>query len=86
METAKLVRWEVDTEVNMRDTEGQIQQTVGVTATQEQMIPQLGEENLRLRGDLSAAKHEREGLGQRISHTRREAEVLASQFMELLII
>ena len=83
LETAKLVRWEVETVVNMRDREGQIQQTAGVTATQEQMIPQLEEENLRLRGELSGVRHEREELGQRISYTRREVEVLGSQFMEL---
>ena len=82
-ETAKLMRWEVETVVNMRDSEGQIQQTAGVTATQEQMIPQLEEENLRQRGELSAVKHDREELGQRISYTRREAEGLGSQFMEL---
>ena len=47
------------------------------------MIPQLEEENLRLGGELSAAKREREELGQRISYTRRVVEVLGSQFMEL---
>ena len=83
LETAKLVRWEVETVVNMRDREGQIQQTAGVTATQEQMIPQLEEENLRLRGELSTVKNDREALGQSILHTRREMEVLSSQFMEL---
>ena len=57
METAKLVRWEVETVVNMRDREGQIQQTAGVTASQEQIIPQLEEENRRLRGELSVVKH-----------------------------
>ena len=83
LETAKLVRWEVETVVNMRDREGQIQQTAGVTATQEQIIPQLEEENFKLRGELSSAKHEKEELGQRINHTRREVEVLGSQFIEL---
>ena len=83
LETAKLVKWEVETVVNMRDREGQIQQTVGITASQEQLIPQLEGENLRLRGELSAAKHTTEELGQRISHTRREVEVLGNQFIEL---
>jgi hypothetical protein len=41
LETAKLEFWEVETVVNMRDREGQIQQTARVTASQEQMIPQL---------------------------------------------
>ena len=36
---------------------------------------------MRLRGELSGVKHEREELGQRISYTRREVEVLGSQFM-----
>ena len=72
-----------ETVVDMRDREGQIQQIPGVTATQEEMIPQLEEENLRLRGELSTVKNDREALGQSISHTRREMEVLSSQFMEL---
>ena len=56
----------------MRDREGQIQQTAGVTATQEQIIPQVEKENLK----LSRVKHERE---ERISYTRREVEVLGRQ-------
>ena len=83
LETAKLVKWEVETVVNMRDREGQIQQTVGITASQEQLIQQLEGESLRLRGELSAAKHIGEELGQIISHTRREVEVLGSQFIDL---
>jgi hypothetical protein len=31
LETAKLVRWDVETVVNMGDREGQIQQIAGVT-------------------------------------------------------
>ena len=38
---------------------------------------------MRLRGELSGVKHEREELGQRISYTRREVELLGSQFNEL---
>ena len=34
-------------------------------------------------GELSGVKHEREELGQRISYTRREVDVLGSQFIEL---
>ena len=88
LETAKLVRREVETVVNMRDREGQIQQTAGITATHEQMMPQLEKENFRLRGELSDVNHEREELGLRISYTmvwctRRRVEVLGSQFMEL---
>jgi hypothetical protein len=55
----------VETVVNMRDREGQIQQTAGVTATQEQKFPQLEEENLR----LSRVKHERREMGGRGSPT-----------------
>jgi hypothetical protein len=38
---------------------------------------------MRLRGELSAVKLEREERGQRIWYTRRGVEVLGSQFMEL---
>ena len=44
------MKWEVKTVVNMRDREGQIQQTAGITASQEQLIPQFEGECLRLRG------------------------------------
>ena len=59
-ETAKLLKWEVETAVNMKDREGQIQLTAGVTSTQEQLIPQLEQENIELRGLLGGVKHERE--------------------------
>jgi len=82
-ETAKLLKWEVETAVNIRDREGQIQQTAGVTSTQEQLIPQLEQENTELRGALGAAKHEREEILRKTSFAIREVEVLTSQFMEL---
>ena len=57
--TSKLVRWELES----IEREGQIQQSAGVTGTMEQLIPQL-EEDLKLRGEMSAVKHKREELGQ----------------------
>ena len=82
-ETAKLLKWEVETAVNMKDREGQIQLTAGVTLTQEQLIPQLEQENIELRGLLGGVKHEREEILQKTSFAIKEVEVLTSQFVEL---
>ena len=77
------MKWEVETAVNMKDREGQIQLTAGVTLTQEQLIPQLEQENIELRGLLGAVKHEREEILQKTSFAIKEVEVLTSQFAEL---
>ena len=77
------MKWEVETSVNMKDREGKIQLTSGITSTQEQTILKLEQENITLRGDLGVARHNKEELLQRMSHTTKEVEVLKTKYMEL---
>ena len=77
------MKWEVETSVNMKDRDGKIQLTSGITSTQEQTILKLEQENITLRGDLGVARHNKEELLQRMSHTTKEVEVLTIKYMEL---
>ena len=84
-ETAKLVKWEVETEVNIRDKEGQLHETAAVAAAQEKLIPQLKARQNVLREEMSTAVNKREELNQKVNFTQKEVDVLCSQFTSMVV-
>jgi hypothetical protein len=82
-ETARLLSWEVGTEVQGRDRDGRIQQVEEITDTQGRLLTRLEAENTRLRVELSEAGHKKCELQQRVAHTHRELAVLGDTFLSV---
>ena len=79
-----MLKWKVDTSVQIRDKENRIQQCQGIADDQKRQIEELQNINHELTAEKRKLNQDRDELCHRIEHIGREIDILEHQHNSLL--